>query len=348
MNSSNVRPEREYANGEVGDSRIAEAPQSLDDGRLVACGAEVADIGGVAVLEQPLVVRRVLGVPERLVRPRARCVHFVVGAHDDGNPGHDPRCRPAGVGRGFRDARGNVLTDRPLVRHPENRARRVFARDAEHHRRERGEEDRCGDDVGDVERIVDAVPVVLDIHHARTGEGRVQDLEVGAHLVRRSFVGQAEHVLDDPVVRRAQPQREAALADRLVRQRLLRHGNRMAGLDRHDRGADLDPVGGLAHEGDRGEGVELVGDLRYPDRGEPAPLGRFGIRDELGHLFPGGFLFKSTINPIRMSHLPHGRRPVDLSDSGRIWQLGSLFWRVILRACSTVVHTHPGRVRGTR
>ena len=44
--------------------------QPLDDRGLVAGGEEVADVGRVAVLEQPLVVRRVLGVPERPVRPR--------------------------------------------------------------------------------------------------------------------------------------------------------------------------------------------------------------------------------------------------------------------------------------
>ena len=37
--------------------------------------------------------------------------------------------------------------------------------------------------------------------------------------------------LDDPVVRRAEAEREPAFADRLVRQRLLRHRDRVPGLD---------------------------------------------------------------------------------------------------------------------
>ena len=63
---------------EVGDARVAEAAQPVDHRRLVAGREDVADVGGVAVLEQTLVVRRVLGVPERLVRPRARAVDLVV------------------------------------------------------------------------------------------------------------------------------------------------------------------------------------------------------------------------------------------------------------------------------
>ena len=44
-----------------------------------------------------------------------------------------------------------------------------------------------------------------------------------------ALVGQAEHVLDDPVVRDAQPEGEAALADGLGGQRLLGQHDRDAG-----------------------------------------------------------------------------------------------------------------------
>ena len=56
---------------------------------------------GVAVLEQALVVRRVLGVPEQLVRPRARVVDLVVGAQRDRDAGDDPRRRPSRLGAAF-------------------------------------------------------------------------------------------------------------------------------------------------------------------------------------------------------------------------------------------------------
>ena len=70
---------------------VAEAAQPLDDRRLVAGREQVADVGGVAVLEQADVVRRVLGVPERLVRPRARRVDLVVAAQHDRDAGDDAR-----------------------------------------------------------------------------------------------------------------------------------------------------------------------------------------------------------------------------------------------------------------
>ena len=44
---------------------------------------DVADVGGVTVLEQPLVVGRVLGVAEDAVRPFAGRVHLVGGAQAD-------------------------------------------------------------------------------------------------------------------------------------------------------------------------------------------------------------------------------------------------------------------------
>src|SRR5262249_40018139 len=58
----------------------------------------------------------------------------------------------------------------------------------------------------------------------------------------------------------------------------------MAGLDRQDRGPELDPPGRPPHERDRGQRVEVPGDLGHPDRAEASLLGRFGVGDELRHL----------------------------------------------------------------
>ena len=94
---------------------------------------------------------------------------------------------------------------------------------------------------------------------------------------RAGVVGQAEHLVDDPVVRHAEAEGEAALADRLHRQRLLGEGDGVAGLHGDDRGADLDAARLGPDERRGGEGVEVVGDLRHPDGGEarpPRPSGR--------------------------------------------------------------------------
>ena len=57
----------------------------------------------------------------------------------------------------------------------------------------------------------------------------------------------------------------------------LRQCDRMAGLNRDDRGADLDARRDLADDRSHRQRVELVGDLGDPDRGEAnvvGPLGR--------------------------------------------------------------------------
>ena len=51
----------------------------------------------------------------------------------------------------------------------------------------------------------------------------------------------------------------------------------MTGLDRDDRGADLDALGHLADDRDRGHGVEIAGDLRDPHRGEAGAVGRLHV-----------------------------------------------------------------------
>ena len=112
---------------------------------------------------------------------------------------------------------------------------------------------------------------------AGAGERLVEHVEVRAQGGDRPLVGQAEHVLDDPVVRHAQPEREPAIADGLGRQRLLGERDRVTRLHRHHRGADLD-AGGLGTD-ERGgrERVEVVGDLRDPHRGEAGVLGPAGV-----------------------------------------------------------------------
>ena len=232
------------------------------------------------MLDQSLVVRRILGVPEHLVRPRPRVVDLVVPAQRDRHAGHDARRRLPGRRGGAGDARHDVFADRALVGHPENRSVGELARDPEHHRRSAASRIGVGDDVGDVERVVNVELVVLDVDRARARERRVQHLDVVPHLVGGPLVGKAQHVADDPVVRRADTEREPALAHRLVRQRLLRHRDRMTGLYRHHRGPELDPRRRGPHQRDRGERVEFVRDLRHPDRREAGPLGRFRVADE--------------------------------------------------------------------
>ena len=70
------------------------------------------------------------------------------------------------------------------------------------------------------------------------------------------------------MVRRADAERESAGARDLGGQRLLRHDQRMAGLDGDDRCSDLNAFGGLAEKRDRGHGVEVAGNLGNPERRE--------------------------------------------------------------------------------
>ena len=131
---------------------------------------------------------------------------------------------------------------------------------------------------GDVHRAVHAVGIVLDINGSRSVECGVEHLEVIAHQVSRSLVRQAQLTVHDPIVRWADSQRESAPACQLGRQRLLRHRHRMARLDGYDGAADLDAVGYLAQQCDRGHGVEVTGNLWNPKRGEARILGALGRR----------------------------------------------------------------------
>jgi hypothetical protein len=103
-----------------------------------------------------------------------------------------------------------------------------------------GDQHRRRCEVGDVEGLVDVEELVLHFDDPRTGQRLVHDVEVAPHGQRLALVGQAHHLLDDPVVRDAEAQGEAPLADGLVGEGLLGQHHRMARLQRHDGGADLD------------------------------------------------------------------------------------------------------------
>jgi hypothetical protein len=120
---------------------------------------------------------------------------------------------------------------------------------------------------------VHAEVLVLDVDLAGPREGRFEDVEDVTHVRGRALVGEAEHLVDDPVVRHAEPEGQPAAAHRLHRQCLLHEGDGMTGLHRHDRGADLDPGGLGPDQGRGGERIELVGDLGDPDRRQPGLLG---------------------------------------------------------------------------
>ena len=80
--------------------------------------------------------------------------------------------------------------------------------------------------------------VVLDVPGA--GERGPQHLDVLAGVVRGAGVLEAVHALDDDGVRRSDAEHQSAVGGGLGRHRLLRHGQRMAWVGGHHRGAELD------------------------------------------------------------------------------------------------------------
>ena len=232
------------------------------------------------MLEQPLVVRRHLRLGEDAVGSLDGDVDLVITAQAQRNAGHDAwrraACRLGGLSEGRRD----VVADGAFVRHPQDRSVRSCACEPQHHRTQRGQHHGRRPDVGDVERVVHSEHVVLDIDRPRTGQRPVEDVEMSPHRGHRTFVGQAEHLLDDPVVRDPQPEGEAPFTRRLCRQDLLRERDRVPRLHRHDRGTDLDPGGLDTDEGGGREGVEVIGDLGDPDGRQPRFLRPPGIGAE--------------------------------------------------------------------
>ena len=127
--------------------------------------------------------------------------------------------------------------------------------DLQHGRAERGQQHGHRHGVGDIERAVHAVAVVLDVDRSRAAERGVEHLEIVTHQPNRTIVGQTQLTVHDPIVRRTQPQCEPVAACQLSGQRLLRHRDGMARLNWHHGGADFDALGHLAEQGDRGHGV---------------------------------------------------------------------------------------------
>jgi hypothetical protein len=170
-----------------------------------------------------------------------------------------------------------VLADGSLVGQPEDGAIGALAGHLEHERSQRGDEHRRRGDVGDVERVVDLEALVLDVDRARTGQRLVEHVEVGPHGRQRLLVGETEHLFDDPVVRDAEPEAQTPEAGGLGGQGLLGERDRVPRLHGYDGRADLDAARLGGHERHRGEGVELVGDLRDPDRREAGFLRPAGV-----------------------------------------------------------------------
>ena len=191
-----VVAERNDPRGEVGDAGVPVALQAAPGSptrlRLPSCRRRPSRHRARAAVRSS--VRSGRGRGPRWRRSRAASTSRLAHKRDR-DARDDARCRPAGCAGGLRDARDHVLADRPLVGHPENRAGRVLAGDAQHHRRERGDQDRHRRGVDDVERAVHAVAVVLDVDRARTGERGVEHLQVVPHQRGRAFVGQPELVL---------------------------------------------------------------------------------------------------------------------------------------------------------
>ncbi len=200
--------------------------------------------------------------------------------------------RPASVAA-CADPGCDVVVDRALVGHPEDCSARLLAGDAQHGRPECCQQDGHRHGLGDVERAVHAVAVVLDVDGPRPAERGIEHLEIVAHQANRTLVRQPQLTVHDPIVRRAEPQGEPAAACQLSGQRLLRHRDGMARLNRHHGGADFDAVGHLAEQGDRRHGVEVAGNLRNPKRGKASVFGGLGRRRAIR---PGG---QRAIAPCR-------------------------------------------------
>src|SRR5207253_6948739 len=84
------------AHRDVRGSGVDERLKALLDGRLAPGGEDVADLAGVAGVEQALIVRRYLGFGEDAVRSFDGGVDLVVAAQAHGDTSDDARREPAG------------------------------------------------------------------------------------------------------------------------------------------------------------------------------------------------------------------------------------------------------------
>jgi hypothetical protein len=126
--------------------------------------------------------------------------------------------------------------DRALVGHPQHGPVGPFAREREHDRAERGEQDRERGHRADVERVVHGERPVHHVDRTRPAQRGIQDVQVVAGEPGRALVGQPEHVPHDPVVRGPDAQRQPPAGGRLRGQRLPRQRDRMLRLQRHHGG----------------------------------------------------------------------------------------------------------------
>ena len=88
-----VLADRDDADRQVGDAGVGEGAEALLDARLAAGGEDVADVVGVAEVEQPLVVGRHLGLGQHAVGAGDGDVDLVVAAEAHRDAGDDARAR---------------------------------------------------------------------------------------------------------------------------------------------------------------------------------------------------------------------------------------------------------------
>ena len=151
---------------------------------------------------------------------------------------------------------------------------------AQHHRCQGRDEHRKLAGARHLEHRVDREELAFVAHVAGAVESELEDVDVLRGVARRMDVGQAVHPLDHHRMRRPDAQHGPAAAGRLRRQRLLRHGNRMPRIGRHDGGAELDPRRHLAGERGRRQRVQTPRDVGQPSRGEAEVLGLPRVRQE--------------------------------------------------------------------
>ena len=146
-------------------------------------------------------------------RPRPGCGWRAPWRHRSrswrtGTPGGGGRSRrlAPGVLGGFVDLRGDVVTDRSLVGHPQHRAVGELTGDLQHHRAQRGNEHgQRRIHAGPVGVWTVRVAVFLDVDVARAGQRSVEHLEVVAGVGGGLLVRDAQHVAHYPVVQRPTP-----------------------------------------------------------------------------------------------------------------------------------------------
>jgi hypothetical protein len=179
-----------------------------------------------------------------------------------------------------------VLGERRRPGHPRDRPVGDGAGQLEHLRSERSNQHRYRRQVGDVERGVRRDRLTVDVALAAAQE-RHEHVQVLAHVPHRLRVRQAEHVLDDNLVRQPDTEREPAPTRGLHGQRLLRHRDRMARVRRHHTGQELDPRNLVSNHGQHAHGVEAE-DLGECVAREAVLFGLARRVDDLIDTTPGG------------------------------------------------------------